>query len=259
MKTTKDQQNKKTSGKTLGQRTVQSEPLPLTAKEKSVLEFLEDRMSASGVAPSYQEIRDHFGFASFNSVQNYLKQLTQKGYIFTASNAKRAIQILHSSSTVQENVLKIKTTSSQETPHDLLLQTPRGEVLSIPLLGRVAAGCPIEELEHDEFIDVPPSLVRNSGKTFALKVKGNSMIEDGILDGDVILVQKQSNASNGEIVVASVSSSEESNTNEATVKRIYVKNSKIELRPANSTMTSTWFDPHQVLIQGVVVGLLRRF
>lgn len=254
MKTSKDVQNKKSNGKTLGQ----SEPLPLTAKEKSVLEFLEERMAASGVAPSYQEIRDHFGFASFNSVQNYLKQLTLKGYIFTASNQKRAIQILRSSSTVQESVLKIK--SSQETPRELLLQTPREEVLSLPLLGRVAAGCPIEELEHDEFIDVPPSLVRNSGKTFALKVKGNSMIEDGILDGDVILVQKQNNASNGEIVVASVSASEEEQASgEATVKRIYVKNSKVELRPANSTMTSMWFDPQQVRIQGVVVGLLRRF
>lgn len=86
------------------------------------------------------------------------------------------------------------------------------------------------------------------------------MIEDGILDGDVILVQKQNNASNGEIVVASVSASEEEQASgEATVKRIYVKNSKVELRPANSTMTSMWFDPQQVRIQGVVVGLLRRF
>lgn len=235
-------------------------PPPLTAKEKMILEFLESSLADSGVCPSYQEIRDHFGFASFNSVQNYLKQLTNKGYIAQASNQKRAIQILQTSQAVQENVVRLADTTkkvrstfrSQETPHEMLLQTPREEVLSLPLLGRVAAGLPIEEVEHDEFIDVPPSMVRNSGKTFALKVKGNSMVDDGILDGDVILVQKQGNASNGEIVVASVEG-------ESTVKRIYSKENQIELRPANSALKSMWYPPHQVQIQGVVVGLLRRF
>lgn len=239
-------------------------PSPLTAKEKMILEFLEARVVETGVSPSYQEIRDHFGFASFNSVQNYLKQLNTKGYISQASNQKRAIQILKPAHSVQTNVLKLTQVPksakasghsqlvSQDPPREMLLQTPREEVLSIPLLGRVAAGLPIEELEHDEFVDVPPSMIRNSGKTFALKVKGNSMIDDGILDGDVILVQKQANASNGEIIVASVDS-------ESTVKRIYAKDNKIELRPANSAMTSMWYSPQQVQIQGVVVGLLRRF
>jgi repressor LexA len=233
-------------------------PKPLTIKEKSILEFLEERLSETGVSPSYQEIKDHFGFASFNSVQNYLKQLTSKGYIFAANNQKRAIQILHSASTVQEGVAKLSAVRShpkkspKETPRELLLQTSREEVLSLPLLGHVAAGSPIEAFEHDEFIDVPPSLVRNSDKTFALKVKGASMIEDGIFDGDIILVQKQANASNGEIVVATVD-------NESTVKRIYAKQEQVELRPANSTMKSMWYPPHRIQIQGVVVGLLRKF
>lgn len=235
-------------------------PAPLTAKEKMMLEFLESRLAETGVAPSYQEICNHFGFASFNSVQNYLKQLSSKGYIAQALNQKRAIQILRTSQAVQENVVRLSQTAkrtnnfkeSQETPREMLLQTPREEVLSLPLLGRVAAGLPIEEFEHDEFVDVPPSMIRNKEKTFALKVKGSSMIDDGILDGDVILVQKQANASNGEIVVASIEG-------EFTVKRIYAKESKIELRPANSSMTSMWYPPHQVQIQGVVVGLLRRF
>jgi repressor LexA len=233
-------------------------PKPLTAKEKSILEFLEEQLGETGVSPSYQEIKDHFGFASFNSVQNYLKQLSAKGYILTANNQKRALQILHSANTVQENVVRLSAVrphfnkSPKETPRELLLQTSREEVLSLPLLGHVAAGAPIEAFEHDEFIDVPPSLVRNSGKTFALKVKGSSMIDDGIFDGDIILVQKQSNASNGEIVVATVD-------DESTVKRIYSKPEEIELRPANSTMKSMWYPPHRIQIQGVVVGLLRKF
>ena len=130
-----------------------------------------------------------------------------------------------------------------------------GEILTLPLLGKVAAGSPIEAFEHDEFIQVPPDMVRNPSKSYALKVSGSSMIEDGIFDGDLILVQKQASASNGEIVVASID-------NESTVKRFFSPKGpekKIELRPANSTMQSMWYEPDQVDIQGVVVGLIRRF
>jgi len=242
------------------------QPLPLTEKEKAVLELIETRLSQSGVSPSYQEIKDHFGFASFNSVQNYLKQLVAKGYIQIANNQKRAIQILNSSQAVQQ-IVQSKVSPSKTGPsRGTLLQTPSGreEVLALPLLGKVAAGAPIEAFEHDEFIQVPPSMVRNPSKSYALKVSGSSMIEDGIFDGDIILVQKQASASNGEIVVASIE-------NESTVKRFFMKNSSeeisgfdgsakvIELRPANSSMKSMWYPPDQVQIQGVVVALIRKF
>lgn len=222
----------------------------LTAKEKMVLEYIEQCLAESGVSPSYQEIKDHFGFASFNSVQNYLKQLSQKGYISIPNNQKRAIQVLRPSQTVQNYMKSINKASP---PRDsLLLKSHRGELLSIPLLGRVAAGIPIEEMEHDESVDVPASWLRNPDKSFALKVKGQSMIDDGIFDGDIILVQKQSSAKNGEIIVASVD-------NESTVKRIFQNNDKVELRPANSSMTSMWYPPDQISIQGIVVGLVRKF
>lgn len=233
-------------------------PQPLTNKEKAVLEFIEAKLAESGISPSYQEIRDHFGFASFNSVQNYLKQLSQKGYIKIPSNQKRAIHILKPSHTVQASV---QNQIRASTPRAMLLPTPgeRGETFSIPLLGKVAAGLPLEEFTHDEYVDVPPSLVRNTGKTYALKVKGASMIEDGIFDGDIILVQKQSTATNGEIVVASID-------NESTVKRFFIKadpknnqQKLVELRPANASMISMWYPPEQVHIQGVVVGLIRKF
>jgi len=237
------------------------QPLPLTEKEKVVLEFIENEMSQTGVSPSYQEIKDHFGFASFNSVQNYLKQLSNKGYIQIAGNQKRAIQILHSSLAVQETlqakVSALNSPSKSGSPRSPFLRTPGGreEILTLPLLGKVAAGAPIEAFEHDEFIQVPPDMVRNPSKSYALKVSGSSMIEDGIFDGDLILVQKQSSASNGEIIVASID-------NESTVKRFFAPKGaekKVELRPANSTMKSMWYEPDQVDIQGVVVGLIRRF
>ena len=139
----------------------------------------------------------------------------------------------------------------------------------------MAAGAPLEAYDHDEFIDVPASLMKNPDRTYALRVQGQSMIEDGIFEGDVILVQRQSQAENGEIVVAVVPS--DVGTEEATVKRFYWHKKpnggtaprksigeakpakKIELRPANSTMTSFWYDPGEVQIRGIVVGLIRKF
>lgn len=231
---------------------------PLTPKEKSVLEFIENHLLESGISPSYQEIKDHFGLASFNSVQNYLKQLLNKGYIANPQNQKRAIQVLHSASAVQEQLLS-KVSTATGSPRSQLLQA-RDEILSLPLLGKVAAGQPIEAIKHDEYIDVPPSMVRVPSKSFALKVQGDSMIDDGIFDEDIILIQKQSSANNGDIVVATVE-------DEATVKRFYLRAKPeapgsekwVELRPSNSTMKSMWFDPAQVEIRGIVVGLIRKF
>lgn len=238
---------------------LKSELKSLTPKEKAVLEFIELHILSSGVSPSYQEIKDHFGLASFNSVQNYLKQLTAKGYIENPLGQKRAIQILQSASAVQEHLQhkKVSTTAGSHRPQ--LLQAG-DEVLSLPLLGNVAAGRPIEAFKYDEFVDVPPSLVRNPSKSFALKVQGDSMIEDGIFDEDIILIQDQSSANNGDIIVATVD-------NEATVKRLYIssqpgadsKSKMIELRPANSSMKSMWYAPEQVQIRGIVVGLIRKF
>lgn len=260
---------------------------PLTAKEKLVLEFIENYLLQEGIAPSYQEIKDHFGFASFNSVQRYLKQLQSKEYIhIPGGNQKRAITILHSSQAALESLNKtlshpslnnvvsanpFAAPSSQEEASMNLSTSISSESLSLPLYGKVAAGRPIEAIEYNEFVDVPPSMVKYPARSFALKVEGSSMIEDAILDGDIILVQEQQQANNGDIVVAVVD-------NEATVKRFYSYKSEndffnkstqsythfsqypvIELRPSNSSMESLWFSPEEVKISGLVVGLLRQF
>lgn len=215
---------------------------PLTPKEKNVLEFIEVYISENGYSPSFLEIKDHFGFASNNSVQNYLRQLEQKNYIHNpGGNQKRAIRVIHSSQALPDNLREIQTRMTPNVP--------------VPLLGNVAAGAPIEHLKHDEYIDIPVSLLKKPEQTYALQVQGNSMIEDGIHDGDTILVQRQEYARDGEIIVAVVN-------HEATVKRIFQKkrhDGKIELRPANSSMDSFWYHPEEVDIRGIVVGLIRRY
>lgn len=280
-------------------------PMPLTLKELNVLEFIEMYMLDQGVAPTFQQICDYFGFASLNSAQRYLKQLQEKNYIFIpGGNQKRAMQVLHSSKSIS-NLLSNRMVSGELLSRDSSddsaattnqnpvlsqilkkgaplesLSPPPAESLSLPLLGRVAAGAPIEAFTHDEQITVPSSMIRNPSKTFALVVQGQSMIEDGIFDGDVIFVQKQTYASNGETVVAMVN-------NQATVKRFYLhkrsdqhdkrsdakndihtnpqsdahsaESKQVELRPANATMQSMWHPPSVVDIQGIVVGLIRRF
>ena len=240
------------------------QPQPLTLKELKVLEFIEGFMQDQSVAPTFQEIKEHFGFASFNSVQRYLKQLQDKNYIhIPGGNQKRALQVLHPSRSIS-NLLADRITDSsalsttqypsfptqpkKETPFVAGSPPPHVESLSLPILGRVAAGSPIESFLNDEHIDVPATMIRNPSKTFALIVEGKSMIEDGILDGDIIFVQKQTYANNGDTVVAMVN-------NQATVKRFYLHRKReihsnpqshehppateqqVELRPANETMS----------------------
>ena len=255
-------------------------PQPLSYKELKVLEFVEQFFGERTVAPTYQEIREHFGFASFNSVQRYLKQLQDKNYVRLAgANQKRALRLINHSRSHSDLPVApppALTTNSPfatqpkkrgTTPKSL--SPPPAESLSLPLLGRVAAGAPIEAFTDNETVEVPAHLVRNPAKSFALIVQGQSMIEDGILDGDVIFVQKQSYANNGETVVAMIN-------NQATVKRFYLHKTndihknpqstphfsdepQVELRPANATMQSMWYSPGAVDIQGIVVGLIRRF
>lgn len=246
---------------------------PLTAKEKSVLLFIEQELTSKGVSPSYQEICDHFGFASFNSVQNYLKQLSTKGYLLIPQNQKRAIQILHSAADFQKDLANRLGANQQNNMY--LVKEPSkssagqssqdskdvdSKVLPIPFLGRVAAGSPIERLHENEFIDVPASMIKSPGDYFALKVEGDSMIDEGIFDGDFLVVLSQKNAKDGDLVVASVET-------ESTVKRFYMKKNPqistttkaVELRPANPRLTSMWYAPQQVEIKGLVKALLRKY
>ncbi len=241
-------------------------PLPsLTTKEKAVLQFIEDELLKKELSPSYQEICDHFGFASYNSVQNYLKQLSNKGYVHIPQNQKRAIQVLNSVQDFKKDLIdRLKNTaepSSGFSPGQSSAdQENSSKVLPIPFLGRVAAGAPIERLHENEFINIPANLLKSAENHFALKVEGDSMIDEGIFDGDTIVVRAQKVARDGDLVVASVD-------NEATVKKYFFKlnpaepeiGKQIELRPANPRLKSMWHHPSNVEIKGLVSALFRTY
>ena len=175
--------------------------MKLTEKQKAFLGFISRYLEEWGGSPSFEEIRSHFGFTSYNTVTTYLRILERKGYVRLPGkkNLKRAIEVI--------------------SP----VETRRFE---FPLLGRVAAGKPIEAVETVDVIEIPPSMI-GQGDHFVLQVRGDSMKEDGILDGDFIVVRKQPAAENGETVVALIN-------NEATVKRYYRREGHVELRPAHT-------------------------
>lgn len=232
---------------------------PLTENEQNVLGFIETALVKTGLSPSYQEICKEFGFASYNSVQNYVKQLTKKGYIKVHPNQKRGLEVVRSATAFQAQVIR-KMNATTGSPKNRLLQASSG-VRPIPMLGRVAAGAPIERTAENESLEVPPSLMKDPEQSYALQVEGHSMIEEGIHNGDWIVVLKKEAAKNGDLVVAVVNGD---SGQEATVKRIYFhpKNpadKKIELRPSNSELTSQWYSEPKVQVRGHVTGLLRKF
>lgn len=200
--------------------------MDLTPKQRAVLQFLKDYRRENGMPPSYDEIRRQFGFSSLNSARKHLLQLHRKGFISSPwKNQKRALVI-----------------TEAETP-------PRAAAL--PLLGVVVAGAPLESEETADSVDVPEALLRR-GEHFALRVRGDSMRDDGILDGDLLVVQKREEAGDGQTVVALVEG-------EATVKRLYRQGGKVELRPANPQFSPIVAEAGAVQVRGIVVGLLRQF
>ncbi|MBW1682355.1 MAG: transcriptional repressor LexA [Deltaproteobacteria bacterium] len=200
--------------------------MKLTPKQKSFLAYVSRYMDDWGRAPSFDEICAHFGFRSYNTVTTYLKTLEKKGYIRLPArkNRKRAMEVIRPA------------------------ETRRFE---LPLLGKVAAGKPIEAVEDRDVIEVPPSLA-GRGDHFVLRVQGDSMEEDGILDGDYVVVRRQPTAENGETVVALID-------NEATVKKYYRRKDHVELRPAHRGMSPIRVRPRDLRIEGRVVGVVRYY
>jgi repressor LexA len=200
--------------------------MKLTEKQKAFLGYISRYMDDWGRSPSFEEICSHFGFTSYNTVTTYLKALKRKGYIRLPrkKNQKRAIEVI--------------------SP----VETRRFE---FPLLGRVAAGKPIEAVEDMDVIEVPSSMI-GQGDHFVLQVKGDSMKEDGILDGDFIVVRKQPTAENGETVVALIN-------NEATVKKYYRRKNYVELRPSHTGMEPIIVRKGDLRIEGRVVGVIRHY
>jgi repressor LexA len=202
--------------------------MPLTKRQKEILDFLESFLEDNGYPPSFEEIAHHFGYTSLATVHEHLENLRAKGYIRKSYNASRSIELVESGGTAS--------------------------AVELPLLGQVAAGVPIEAIEDREAIAVPETLLRRGGQHYVLRVKGDSMIEEQIRDGDYVIVNARPNAQNGEMVVALVQG------DSATVKKFYREaDGRIRLQPANATMPPMFFHPRDVRVQGIVVGVIRRY
>jgi repressor LexA len=202
--------------------------MPLTKRQSEILKYLQEHIRDRGYAPSFEEIAEHFSFQSLATVHEHLTNLERKGYIHRTHNESRAIEVL----------------------------PPKGQAgaTEIPILGKVAAGTPIESIMNGETISVPDALLSRRGPNYALKVQGESMIDDHIMDGDFVVVHGKQAAENGEMVIALV------NGAEATVKRFYREaGGWVRLQPANPAMQPMRFQERDVLIQGVVVGVIRKY
>jgi repressor LexA len=199
----------------------------LTRRQREIYDFICSFVDENGYSPSLEEIGGHFDLASVATVHKHIQHLVAKGFLRKAWNRSRSL----------EPVL-------QEA----------AEMPGVPVLGTVAAGSPIEAIEAgDEMVHVPPEMVGRPGQTFALRVRGDSMIEDQICDGDVVVVESRTEARNGETVVALVGGTD------ATLKRFYQKGARVRLVPANQNMQPIEVPASEVTIRGVVRGLLRTF
>lgn len=196
------------------------------AKQEAILSYIKQVVGQRGYPPSVREIGEAVGLSSTSTVHGHLEKLERKGLIRRDPTKPRAIEI------------------TQEDFHQSIYQ-------QIPIIGKVTAGMPIRAFEDNEGHIPMPLELNNSGELFALKIRGDSMIEAGIHDGDIVIVVRQSTANNGEIVVAMTEDEE------ATVKRFYREKDKIRLQPENQAMKPLFFD--NVTILGKVVGLWRLF
>lgn len=201
----------------------------LTKKQAAVYEFISSYMEEHGFAPSYREIAKHFGLSSPSTAHQHVEALIEKGYISRSDDGEaRSLELID-----QRN--------DTET-----------SVMMLPLMGLITAGEPIEAVEDKETIAVPASFVVNEANSYVLKVKGRSMIEDGIFDGDYVIIERNPSPKNGDIVVALL------NNAYATLKRFYREANHIRLQPANKTMQPIIVEG-DINIQGIVRGVIRQF
>ncbi len=202
--------------------------MPVTRRQREILDYLGDYIATHAYAPSFEEIAGRFGFRSLATVHEHLTNLERKGYIHRAPNESRAIEMV----------------------------PPRGQTgaVELPLLGLVAAGEPIEALSGPDTIAVPDELVPRRGKSYVLKVRGDSMIDEQIRDGDYVVVHERTQADTGQMVIALVHGAS------ATVKRFYREpGGWIRLQPANPAVRPLRLNERDVVVQGVVVGVIRKY
>jgi repressor LexA len=248
----------------------------LTKKQYELLVLIDKCVKETGVPPSFDEMKDALGLKSKSGIHRLISGLEERGFIRRLAHRARALEVLkmpknveqareaenaslnaHSENTVSEglvperpaNVIRGSFGAKPQAAHT----TPSSDTVELPMLGRIAAGTPIEAIsDPSSYINVPPSML-GGGEHFCLEVDGDSMIEAGILDGDLVVIERTNRTENGTIVVALV------DNEEATLKYIHQKGDTVALKPANAAYETRIFGPDRVQVQGRLVGLIRKY
>jgi repressor LexA len=202
-------------------------PDPLTPKQRTVLDFVRRFFTEWGYAPTIAEICDGLGLSSTATVHKHLKILVDKGHIDALPRRSRGLTV---------------------KPHSVVLN----HSVEVPMLGRVTAGQPIQINEIPESVSLPESMI-GKGETFVLEVRGESMIDEAIKDGDLVIVEKRSTANNGDMVIACIENEE------VTLKRIYREGNRVRLQPSNPSMPPIIIENQDVTIKGIVIGVMRKY
>jgi repressor LexA len=232
----------------------------LTKKQLELLRFIHERLKEAGVPPSFDEMKDALDLRSKSGIHRLITALEERGFIRRLANRARAIEVIKlpdsvahgmsairsrgfTPSVIEGNLGRVRTASEDDGGHPV----------AVPVMGRIAAGTPIEALQiRTHVINMPPDVL-STGEHFALEIRGDSMIDAGILDGDTVLIKKTDAADTGDIVVALI------DREEATLKRFRRRGASIALEPANANYEVRILPPNRVEIQGKLVGLFRRY
>ncbi len=231
----------------------------LTRKQHELLMFINERLKETGVPPSFDEMKDALDLRSKSGIHRLIKALEERGFIRRLPNRARAIEVVRLPESTTPQVPRTRGFSPSVIEGSLgrvramATGEPANDPVMVPVMGRIAAGVPIEAIQtHSHSIVVPPDLL-SPGEHFALEVRGDSMIEAGIFEGDTVLIRRTDTADTGDIVVALV------DEEEATLKRLRRKGASIALEAANTAYETRIFGPDRVRIQGKLVGLIRRY
>lgn len=231
----------------------------LTKKQRELLLFINQRLTATGISPSFDEMKDALSLRSKSGIHRLVSGLEERGFIRRLPHRARALEVvkLPEESAAPADRGQFSPTVIRGDFSGSLIGTPvanDAEAVELPLYGRIAAGTPIEALrDQSTTVDVPASLLGRGSEHYALEVAGDSMIDVGILDGDTVIIQRGDTAENGSIVVALIDSEE------VTLKRLRRRGASIALEPANQAYETRIFGPDRVQVQGRLVGLIRRF
>ncbi|WP_430464495.1 transcriptional repressor LexA [Tabrizicola sp.] len=232
----------------------------LTRKQLELLDFIKTRMDRDGVPPSFDEMKDALDLRSKSGIHRLITALEERGFIRRLAHRARALEILKLPEAMEKPGFIAGGFSPKVIAGDKV-DPPRAALpieaihaMELPVMGRIAAGVPIEAISHvSHHVAVPGSMLAGRGQHYALEVKGDSMIEAGINDGDIVVIREQNSAENGEIVVALVED------HEATLKRFRRKGNMIALEAANPAYETRVFPDHMVKVQGRLVGLIRNY